>query len=419
MMLTTVSLGIVCGLVGGILAVVCLLACRYVISRQKDRNPSNSDVSEDGTGQFLPAHTYVYLGSSGQELQISKEHLPVQPRTTPSPIPTIQRERMKVPESPVDDNISIGACSNSSLNSSGFDVPLGTIQPDLYQKKDAVLRQESGDSVKRLGRLHVRLKYEFKTSDLVVHLIEAQDLPSVDLTTGFSDPYVKIALQPQVDSKPRQSSVKRKTCHPVFDEYFKFPITYEEVKERQLVFHVNNFDRFSRHEGIGQVTLDLKSVDISTSIEVWSDIQQYQQTESPLGELLVSLSYLPSAERLTVVIMKAQNLRVTSESGSSDPYVRVSLIVDGKRVKKKKTAVRKGTTNPVWNEALVFNIPAEMLQKVALEITVLDYDLLGHNDAVGHCNVARDVEGIGEKHWLDMISNHRKAIAMWHPLRYT
>ena len=33
-----------------------------------------------------------------------------------------------------------------------------------------MLRQES--SVATLGRLHVRIKYDYRTSDLIVHLIE-------------------------------------------------------------------------------------------------------------------------------------------------------------------------------------------------------------------------------------------------------
>jgi hypothetical protein len=46
----------------------------------------------------------------------------------------------------------------------------GAIRPDLYPRKDAVLQQSSVD--RSFGRLHVRLKYDFRTSDLVVHLIE-------------------------------------------------------------------------------------------------------------------------------------------------------------------------------------------------------------------------------------------------------
>jgi Ca2+-dependent lipid-binding protein len=58
------------------------------------------------------------------------------------------------------------------------------------------------------------------------------------------------------------------------------------------------------------------------------------------------------------------------------PFIRVALLVDGKKVKRKKTSVKKGTTAPVWNEALSFNVPAELLPKVTLEVAILDHDLI-------------------------------------------
>jgi hypothetical protein len=48
----------------------------------------------------------------------------------------------------------------------------GAIRPDLYPRKDIVLQQASLDGAQ--GRLHIRLKYDFRTSDLVVHLIEGR-----------------------------------------------------------------------------------------------------------------------------------------------------------------------------------------------------------------------------------------------------
>lgn len=39
--------------------------------------------------------------------------------------------------------------------------------------------------------------------------------------------------------------------------------------------------------------------------------------QADLGELMVSLAYLPSAERLTVVVIKARNLRVVDDTRSS------------------------------------------------------------------------------------------------------
>lgn len=58
----------------------------------------------------------------------------------------------------------------------------------------------------------------------------------------------------------------------------------------------------------------------------------------------------------------------------SDPYVKVSLVCQGKRIRKKKTTVKKSTLNPVYNEALVFDVPAENIESVSLMIKVLDYD---------------------------------------------
>lgn len=45
------------------------------------------------------------------------------------------------------------------------------------------------------------------------------------------------------------------------------------------------------------------------------------------------------------------------------------LIVNGKRVKKKKTSVRKcNDSNPTWNEAFTFNLSQSNLQNAAIEV---------------------------------------------------
>lgn len=57
-----------------------------------------------------------------------------------------------------------------------------------------------------------------------------------------------------------------------------------------------------------------------------------------------------------------------------DPYVKVYLICQGKRIKKKKTSVKKNTLCPVYNEALVFDVPSENIDDVSLIVKVIDYD---------------------------------------------
>lgn len=58
----------------------------------------------------------------------------------------------------------------------------------------------------------------------------------------------------------------------------------------------------------------------------------------------------------------------------SDPYVKASLVCEGRRLKKKKTSIKKNTLNPTYNEALVFDIPNENIENVSLIIAVMDYD---------------------------------------------
>lgn len=90
---------------------------------------------------------------------------------------------------------------------------------------------------KSLGRLHLRFKYDFDRSDLHVHLIEAHDLAGSE-QGGFNDPYVKLTLSPEVDSKKRQTQIYRNEANPFFDQQFKFPVSNEELHDKILVLHV-------------------------------------------------------------------------------------------------------------------------------------------------------------------------------------
>lgn len=46
----------------------------------------------------------------------------------------------------------------------------------------------------------------------------------------------------------------------------------------------------------------------------------------------------------------------------ADPYVKISMMLNGKRVKKKKTTIKKCTLNPYYNESFTFEVPFEQIQ---------------------------------------------------------
>lgn len=56
-------------------------------------------------------------------------------------------------------------------------------------------------------------------------------------------------------------------------------------------------------------------------------------------------------------------------------------------------------------------------QKVQVVVTVLDYDKLGKNEAIGKIFVGSNATGTELRHWSDMLANPRRPIAQWHSLK--
>ncbi|XP_048149278.1 LOW QUALITY PROTEIN: synaptotagmin-3 [Corvus hawaiiensis] len=266
------------------------------------------------------------------------------------------------------------------------------------------------------GRLSVSLRYSYGSQQLVVRVLRARDLPAKD-SNGFSDPYVKIYLLPD-RKKKFQTKVLRRTLNPEWDETFSFGVPFGELPARRLHFGVYDFDRFSRHDLIGQVVLDnlLEAAEARPEVPIWRDIQEGSGEKADLGEVNFSLCYLPTAGRLTVTVIRASNLRAMDLTGYSDPYVKASLMAEGRRLKKRKTSIKKNTLNPNYNEALVFDVPHESVHHVSLTIAVVDYDCIGHNEVIGLCRVGSDADGPGREHWAQMLANPRKPIEHWHTL---
>uniref|UniRef100_A0A8C5HLP6 Synaptotagmin-1-like n=1 Tax=Gouania willdenowi TaxID=441366 RepID=A0A8C5HLP6_GOUWI len=247
---------------------------------------------------------------------------------------------------------------------------------------------------------------------LIVGIIQAQDLPAMDMG-GTSDPYVKVYMLPD-KKKKFETKVQRKNLCPVFNETFTFKIPYSELGGQTLVLQVFDFDRFGKHDTIGEIKIPMNTVDLGHCVLKARD----PPTKTPpkkLGDICISLRYVPTAGKLTVNIMEAKNLKKMDVGGLSDPFVKVVLQHNGKRLKKKKTSVKQNTLNPYFNESFSFEIPFSQIQ--VLVITVYDYDKLGSNDPIGKCWIGYGASGVGLRHWSDMLANPRRPVAQWHTLQ--
>ncbi|CAG0898330.1 unnamed protein product [Darwinula stevensoni] len=266
------------------------------------------------------------------------------------------------------------------------------VQPDTQELTEHMEEEEKEEKTeaKNLGRLQYRLEYDFNQNTLSVTVMQAEDLPALDMG-GTSDPYVKVYLLPD-KKKKFETKVHRKTLNPVFNETFQFKqVPYSEIVGKTLVFAIFDFDRFSKHDQIGEVKVALCQIDLAQTIEEWKDLQSVE------GE---------GGQR-----------RFDDGVVAADPYVKIALMMNGKRLKKKKTSIKKCTLNPYYNESFTFEVPFEQIQKVNLVVTVVDYDRIGTSEPIGKIVLGCNATGTELRHWSDMLASPRRPIAQWHTLK--
>ncbi|XP_008192465.2 synaptotagmin 1 isoform X1 [Tribolium castaneum] len=292
------------------------------------------------------------------------------------------------------------------------------VQPDMDELTENAEEPDEAEKpeVQKLGKLQYKLEYDFNQNSLSVTVIQAEDLPALDMG-GTSDPYVKVYLLPD-KKKKFETKVHRKTLSPVFNETFVFKnIPYADAMNKTLVFAIFDFDRFSKHDQIGEVKVPLCQIDLAQTIEEWRELQSVEGEGGQLGDICFSLRYVPTAGKLTVVILEAKNLKKMDVGGLSDPYVKIALVQNGKRLKKKKTSIKKCTLNPYYNESFTFEVPFEQIQKVNLVVTVVDYDRIGTSEPIGKVVLGYNASGTELRHWSDMLASPRRPIAQWHTLK--
>ncbi|CAF1391368.1 unnamed protein product [Rotaria magnacalcarata] len=294
---------------------------------------------------------------------------------------------------------------------------LGKLQPDLYMKQTS-----QSDPTYGCGKITFTVFYNQQITSLIVTVLSIENLPYRDVNSKIlPDPFIKIVLLPD-RRKKFQTKVHKRTQSIEINESFQFQISYEELRRRILLLSVYDFGRSTKRKLIGTVKID----DVSIMPEIASNdvtcvrsIVPGTESDPDLGELTVSLCYLPNAKRVTVTLVKASALKPMDITGKSDPYVKVILLINGKKIRKKKTSVQSNTLNPTYNESLEFDIAVESLEDTDLIFKVIDYDRVGANELIGCVGIGVHFDGINYDHWYQMIEHPRVPITESYNLRET
>ncbi|KFO36282.1 Double C2-like domain-containing protein alpha [Fukomys damarensis] len=105
------------------------------------------------------------------------------------------------------------------------------------------------------GRILLSLSYSSQRRGLLVGIVRCAHLAAMDVN-GYSDPYVKTYLRPDVDKKSKHKTcVKKKTLNPEFNEEFFYEIELSTLATKTLEVTVWDYDIGKSNDFIGGVSL--------------------------------------------------------------------------------------------------------------------------------------------------------------------
>ncbi|XP_051235196.1 synaptotagmin-5 [Dicentrarchus labrax] len=138
-----------------------------------------------------------------------------------------------------------------------------------------------------------------------------------------------------------------------------------------------------------------------------------------LGQLFILLQYQTVAQRIKVMVRKAENLaKLTRIPGAPDHYVVINLRQDGKIIGTKETKGASGL-NPVWNAPFLFDLPSGDITELPLllEFIIMQGRLYTKSSILGRVLIGSDASEAGQGHWKEMCNRGQTETARWHTIQ--
>ncbi|XP_064209396.1 rabphilin-3A-like isoform X1 [Anguilla rostrata] len=123
----------------------------------------------------------------------------------------------------------------------------------LYEEEPG----KEGEEVEERGRILISLMYSTQQGRLIVGVVRCVHLAAMD-SNGYSDPFVKICLKPDMGKKAKnKTQIKKKTLNPEFNEEFGYDIKHSELAKKTLDVSVWDYDIGKCNDYIGGCQLGI------------------------------------------------------------------------------------------------------------------------------------------------------------------
>lgn len=299
----------------------------------------------------------------------------------------------------------------------------------------------------RLSDVNKRLKAQIWSSVVTIVLVEAKNLPAMDLDTRSSDPYCKFRL----GNEKYKSKVVWKSLHPSWLEQFDLHL-YDD-QEQVLEVTVWDKDKQTKDDFLGRCTIDLSKLEREKTHNIWQDLEDgngqifllltisgttQSETITDLSSYRENPRDIEIIERryawyrlneqtsgvgwLCVKVYGAKGLAAADLGGKSDPFCVLEL--GNARL---QTHTEYKTLTPNWMKIFTFTV--KDISSI-LDITVYDEDHDHKVEFLGKLAIPLLSIRNGEKRWYALKDKKMRArakgnypqillemLVIWNPLK--
>lgn len=268
------------------------------------------------------------------------------------------------------------------------------------------------------------------------------------------EPYVALNIVKQSWSHRKRQKLHsfrtrgiRHTASPIYKETFVVAnVKPHELRDWILDITAYDQDKYANHTELCYLKVSLKEVKkVVQSPEIHMFNFMMKPSNLEFGSILLGVSYLPTAQRLTINVMKARDVKFTLAVTSLrdfNPYVKVLMLNGrtGKKLQRRKTKFLRAISQPEFNETLTFDLGYNQLDavqflvilcsKVIIEVPTTGADHPSDSEEsvnsykksrdifIGKVALGKGVRGSTERlHWFSVLQNPRKLVTVWHTLK--
>jgi len=166
---------------------------------------------------------------------------------------------------------------------------------------------------------------------------------------------------------------------------------------------------------------------LSTTLKLTARQSLDEKDDGKRGQVLISMAHNVHSNSINFAVLKMKDLPKDNAIGLMDPYVKIYMLINGQRVARHKTHIKKKTRDPVFNESFSFDLTQRSsstgqdgkqkksptsLDSVAFHLLIMNHDGVTRNEVIGQC-----VLDAQSPHLMQIQGAPGRQIAEWHNIQ--